>query len=72
MGEACSAYGGEDRPIQGFGEKPEGKRPLGRPSVDIKMDLQEVGCGGMDWIELSQDRDRWRALVNAIMNLRVP
>jgi hypothetical protein len=56
--------------------KPEGKRPLGRPrhrwEDNIKMDLQEVGCRVVDWIDVAQDRDRWRALVNAVMNLRVP
>ena len=56
--------------------KPEGKRPLGRPRrrwVDnIRMELQEVGCGYIDWIGLVQDRDRWRALVSAVMKLRVP
>jgi len=58
-----------------FVRKPQGKRPLGRPRrrwVDnVRMDLQEVGCGYMDWIGLAQDRDRWRTLVSAVMNLRV-
>jgi len=56
--------------------KPEGRRPLGRPRrrwVDnVRMDLQEVECGYMDWIGLAQDRDGWRTLVSAVMNLRVP
>jgi len=59
-----------------FGGKPEGKRPLGRPrhrrEDNIKMGLEEVGCGVMDWIKLAQDRDRWRALVSVVMNFRVP
>jgi len=67
---------GEDRGVyRVLLGKPEGRRPLGRPRrrwVDnIRMDLQEVGCGYMDWIGLVQDRDNWRTLMNAVMNLRV-
>jgi hypothetical protein len=68
MGEGRGVY----RVLVG---KPEGKRPLGRPRrrwEDIKIDLQAAGCGGMDWIELAQDRDRWKAPVNAVMNLLGP
>jgi len=76
MGGACSAYGGWESRVRVLVRKPGGKRPLGRPrprwEENIKMDLQEVGCGYMDWIGMAQDRDRWRTLVSAVMNLRVP
>jgi hypothetical protein len=69
MGEKTKAY----RPVVG---EPEGKRPLGRPRrrwVDnIRMDLGEVELGDADWIGLAEDRNRWRALVNSVLNLRVP
>jgi hypothetical protein len=76
VGGACSTMGegiGAYRILVGT---PEGRRPLGRPrrrwENNIKMDFQEVGWEGMDWIDMAQDRDRWRSLVNAVMNLRVP
>jgi hypothetical protein len=69
MGERRDDY-------RGLVGKRDGKRPLGRPrrrrEDNIKMDIQEVGCRGMDWIKLAQGRGRWRALVNAVKNLRVP
>jgi hypothetical protein len=69
MGEKRNAY-------RILVENPEGNRPLGRPRRrwvnNIKMDLREIGWGDMDWTDLAQDRDKWRALVNMLMNLRVP
>ena len=76
MGWECGAYGWGDGVCRVLVGKPEGRRPLGRPRcrcVDtIRMDLQEVECGYVDWIGLAQDRDRWRTLVSAVMKLRVP
>ena len=76
MGGACGTNGGMERCVQGFGGKPDCKRPLGRPRCrwedNIKMDLEEVGRVCVDWIEFAQDRDRWRALVSVVMSFRVP
>ena len=72
---AGSANGERRRLYRVLVEKPEVKRPFGRPrrrwQDNIKMELQEVGCGVMDWIELAKDRDRWRELVNGVMNFGV-
>jgi hypothetical protein len=76
MVEACSTNAEKRNAYRLLVRKPEGKRPLGRPRrrwVDnIRMDLGEVRWGDVDWIGLTQDRDKWRALVNAVMSLRVP
>jgi hypothetical protein len=76
MGRACSMNGSKRNAYIILVGKPEGKRPLGRSrhkGVDnIKMDLREIGWGVMNWIDLTQDRDQWRALVNMVMNPQVP
>jgi hypothetical protein len=76
MGGTCGAHGGGEGCIQHLVGRPEGRRPLGRHGRrwedNIKMDLREIGFGDVDWIDLAQDRDRWRAPVNTVMNLRVP
>jgi hypothetical protein len=76
MSGACSTNGEKRNAYKLLVGNPEGKRPLGRPKHrwvnNIRMDLVEVGWGNVDWIGLAQDRDRWRALVNSVLNLRVP
>jgi hypothetical protein len=76
MDRACSMHGEKREAYRIFVGKPEGKRPLGssrdRWEHNIRINLREIGCGGMDWIDLAQDRDQWRALVNMVMHLWVP
>jgi hypothetical protein len=76
MGRACSTNGRKRNAYRILVGKPEGKRPLGRQKrrwVDnVKMDLREIGCNGVDLIDLAKEREQWRALVNTVMNLRVP
>jgi hypothetical protein len=76
MGRVCSTNGEKRNVYKVLVGKPEGKRPLERPKRrwmdNIKIDLGEIGWHGMDWIDMARDRDQWRALVNTVMNLRVP
>jgi hypothetical protein len=76
MGGSCSTNGEKRNAYRLLVGKPEGKRPLGRPRCrwvdNIRMDLGAVGWGDVDWIDLAQDRNRWRALVNSVLNLQVP
>jgi hypothetical protein len=76
MDRACSTKGAKRNAYRIVLGRPEGKRPPGRPRrrwvANIKMDLGEIDWGGTDWIDLAQDREQWRALVNAVMNIRVP
>jgi hypothetical protein len=75
VGGACGTRGRGDKIYKVLVGNPEGRRPLGRPrrrwEDGIRIDIREIGLGGVDWIRLSQDRDRWRAVVSAVMNLRV-
>jgi hypothetical protein len=75
MGGTCSTYGGEERCVQALVGRPEERDHLGNPAIDGRIILNRSpgsGMESMDWIDLAQERDRWRALLNAIMNLRVP
>jgi hypothetical protein len=76
MGRAYNTHGEKRNACKIWVGKPEGKKPLGSPrhswEDNIRMDLREIGWGGMDWIDLAQDRDQWSSLVNTVMNLRVP
>jgi hypothetical protein len=74
MGRSCSTNGGEKNAYRLLVGRPEGKRPLGRRWLvdNIRMDLGEVGWGDLDWIGLAKDRNRWRAVVNSVLNLRLP
>jgi hypothetical protein len=76
MGGACSAHGTDEEYVQVLVRKPEGKRLQERPrrkwECNIKMYLRDIAWSGMDWIYLAQDKDQWRAVVNTVMNIRVP